>query len=52
MYIDVPFTKENVEWSLKEIAKELKKRGKGIEAEIILVGGAIWMFSLKLFMGM
>lgn len=40
MYIDVPFTKENVELSLKEIAKELKKRGKGIEAEIILVGGA------------
>ena len=40
MYINVPFTKENVELSLKEIAKELKKRGKGIEAEIILVGGA------------
>ena len=40
MYIDVPFTKENVELSLKEIAKELKKRGKGVEAEIILVGGA------------
>ena len=40
MYIDVPFTKENVELSLKEIAKELKKRYRGAEAEIILVGGA------------
>ena len=40
MYIDVPFTKENVELSLKEIAKELKKRGRGASAEIILVGGA------------
>ena len=40
MYIEVPFTKENVELSLKKIAKELKKRGRGASAEIILVGGA------------
>lgn len=40
MSIKVPFTKENLEDSLKALAKEFKKRGKGVPAEIILVGGA------------
>ena len=40
MSIDVPFTKENLEGYLKELAKEYKKRGRGIPAEMILVGGA------------
>ncbi len=40
MSIEVPFTKENLEACLKELAKEFKKRGKGASAEIILVGGA------------
>ncbi len=40
MSIDVPFTKDNLEYYLKELAKEFKKRGKGIPAEMILVGGA------------
>jgi hypothetical protein len=40
MSIDVPFTKENLEGYLKELAKEYKKRGRGILAEMILVGGA------------
>ena len=40
MSIEVPFTKENLECYLKELAKEFKKRGGGIPAEMILVGGA------------
>lgn len=40
MSVDVPFTKENLESYLKELAKEYKKRGRGVPAEIILVGGA------------
>lgn len=40
MSIDVPFTKENLEGYLKELAKEYKKRGLGMPAEMILVGGA------------
>ena len=40
MSIDVPFTKENLEYYLKELAKEFKKRGNGTPAEMILVGGA------------
>jgi len=40
MSIDVPFTKENLEGYLKELAKEYKKRGRGMPAEMILVGGA------------
>ena len=40
MSIDVPFTKENLEYYLKALAKEYKKRGHNTPAEIILVGGA------------
>lgn len=40
MSIDVPFTKENLEGYLKELAKEYKKRGRRLPAEMILVGGA------------
>lgn len=40
MSIDVPFTKENLEYYLKELAKEYKKRSRGTPAEMILVGGA------------
>ncbi|MDE6660613.1 MAG: hypothetical protein K2J93_02165 [Anaeroplasmataceae bacterium] len=40
MYINGPFTKENLEGCLKELAKEYKKRGRGTPAEMILVGGA------------
>ena len=40
MSIEVPFTKENLEYYLKELAKEYKKRGRGTPAEMILVGGA------------
>ena len=40
MSIDVPFTKENLEYYLKELAKEYRKRGRGLPAEMILVGGA------------
>ena len=40
MSIDTPFTKENLEYYLKELAKEYKKRARGIPAEMILVGGA------------
>lgn len=35
-----PFTKTDIENYLKELGKELKKRGRGIPMEIILVGGA------------
>ena len=35
------FTKENIDLYLKEIAKEYRKQvGKGMPAELILVGGA------------
>ncbi len=40
MSIEVPFTKENLEYYLKELAKDYKKRGRGTPAEMILVGGA------------
>lgn len=40
MSIDITFTKQNLEIYLRELAKELKKRGRGIEFEIIIVGGA------------
>lgn len=40
MSIEVPFTKADLEFYLKELAKEYKRRGHGIPAEIILVGGA------------
>ena len=38
---DKPFTKENLDMYLKELAKEFRKRsGKTVPAEIILIGGA------------
>lgn len=40
MSIEVPFTKENLDYYLKELAKEYKKRSHGTPAELILVGGA------------
>ena len=41
MSIDTkPFTKTDIENYLKELGKELKKRGRGTPMEIILVGGA------------
>lgn len=40
MSFDIPFTKDNLEYYLKELAKEYKKRGGGVPAEMILVGGA------------
>jgi hypothetical protein len=41
MSADIPFTKENLNDYLKELAKEFRKRnGKRMPAEIILVGGA------------
>ena len=41
MLSDVPFTKENLDQYLKELAKEFRKRnGKSMPAEIILIGGA------------
>ena len=40
MSIDVPFSKENLDKYLMELAKDFKKRGRGQNAEIILVGGA------------
>lgn len=41
MSVDKPFTKENLDSYLKELAKEFrKKNGTKIPAEIILVGGA------------
>lgn len=39
MSIDMPFTKDNLEGYLKELAKDFKKRGRGTPAEMILVGG-------------
>ena len=41
MSADKPFTKENLDSYLKELAKEFrKKNGTGMPAEIILIGGA------------
>lgn len=40
MSIEVPFTKANLEYYLKELAKEFRKRGHGAPAELTLVGGA------------
>jgi len=41
MLSDRPFTKENLDQYLKELAKEFRKRnGKSVPAEIILIGGA------------
>lgn len=38
---ETPFTKENLDQYLKELAKEFRKRnGKNMPAEIILIGGA------------
>lgn len=41
MYVETPFTRENLDLYLKELAKEFRKlNGKTMPAEIILVGGA------------
>lgn len=41
MSSDAPFTRENLDFIFKELARELKKLGgKKIDAEIILIGGA------------
>ena len=41
MLSDKPFTRENLDTYLRELAKEFRKQnGKGMEAEIILIGGA------------
>ena len=41
MLSEKPFTKENLDQYLKELAKEFRKRnGKSMPAEIILIGGA------------
>lgn len=40
MSINAPFTKANLEFYLKELAKEYRKRGRGVPLEMILVGGA------------
>lgn len=41
MSADKPFTKENLDSCLKELAKEFRKKNRtGVPAEIILVGGA------------
>lgn len=41
MSADIPFTKENLDRYLKELAKEFRKRnGTKMPAEIILIGGA------------
>lgn len=41
MYAEKSFTKENLDYYLKELAKEFRKRnGRSTPAEIILVGGA------------
>ena len=41
MYVDKPFTKENLDNCLKELAKKFrKKNGTRMPAEIILIGGA------------
>lgn len=41
MFVDKPFTKDNLDGYLRELAKEYRKRqGKSMPAEIILIGGA------------
>ncbi len=41
MFVDKAFTKENLDYYLRELAKEFRRRnGTGMPAEIILVGGA------------
>ena len=40
MSIETPFTKENLNTYLSELAKEYKKRSGGMDAEIVLIGGA------------
>ena len=41
MLSEVPFTRENLDRYLKELAKEFRKcNGKSMPAEIILIGGA------------
>ncbi len=41
MSVDNPFTKENLDSCLKELAKEFRKRnGTKMPPEIILIGGA------------
>ena len=41
MFVEKGFTKENLDYYLKELAKEFRKRnGKNAPAEIVLVGGA------------
>ena len=41
MSVETPFTRENLDTHLKELAKELRKlNGTAIPAEIILIGGA------------
>ncbi len=41
MFVDKGITKENLDYYLKELAKEFRKRnGKNTPAEIVLVGGA------------
>ena len=40
MLSDKPFTKENLDQYLKELAKEFRKRnGKSMPAEVVLIGG-------------
>ena len=40
-YNNTPFTKENLDFYLKELAKEFRKlNGKAMKAELILIGGA------------
>lgn len=41
IFVDKPFTKENLDMCLKELAKEFRKNnGNKMPAEIILIGGA------------
>ena len=41
MSSDTPFTKENLDYYLKELAKEFRRLGgKKMPAEVILIGGA------------
>ncbi|MFT9055951.1 MAG: DUF6036 family nucleotidyltransferase [Ethanoligenens sp.] len=41
MSADVPFTRENLDMYLKELAKDFRRlNGKTMPAEIILIGGA------------
>lgn len=40
MSFEIPFTKDNLDFYLKELAKEYKKQARGMDAELILIGGA------------